>query len=71
MGGLLAADQLSPGRPHILEVDYPSDVPQTLGISIVEPNAAGALTPIGLDSGVDVPAEAIGGRARRDGSGTA
>ena len=32
-----------PGRPHILEVDYPSDVPQTLGISIVEPNAAGAM----------------------------
>ena len=31
-----------PGRPHILEVDYPSDVSQTLGISIVEPNAAGA-----------------------------
>jgi hypothetical protein len=44
-----------PGRPHVLEVEYPSDVPQTLGISIVEPNAAGALTPIGLDSGLDVP----------------
>jgi len=49
-----------PGRPHILEVDYPSDVPQTLGISIVEPNAAGALTPIGLDSGVDTGADGIG-----------
>ncbi|MBN2578998.1 MAG: family 10 glycosylhydrolase [Pirellulales bacterium] len=44
-----------PGRPHLLEVEYPSDVPQTLGVSIVEPNAAGALAPIGLDSGVDVP----------------
>ncbi len=32
-----------PGRPHILEVEYPSDVPQTLGISILEPNASGAL----------------------------
>jgi hypothetical protein len=42
-----------PGRPHILEVDYPSNVPQTLGISILEPNAAGMLSPIGLDSGVD------------------
>ena len=30
-----------PGRPHVLEVDYPSDVPQTLGLSILEPNAAG------------------------------
>jgi len=42
-----------PGRPHVLEVEYPSDVRQTLGISILEPNAAGALMPIGLDSGVD------------------
>jgi hypothetical protein len=43
-----------PGRPHVLEVDYPSDVPQTMGVSILEPNAAGALVPIGLDSGIDV-----------------
>ncbi len=42
-----------PGRPHVLEIEYPSDVRQTLGISILEPNAAGALMPIGLDSGVD------------------
>jgi hypothetical protein len=44
------------GRPHILEVEYPSDVPQTLGISILEPNAAGGLSPIGQDSGIDVRA---------------
>ena len=31
-----------PGRPHVVEIDYPSDVPQTLGLSILEPNAAGA-----------------------------
>ena len=52
--GSLLADVGPPGRPYVLEVDYPSDVPQTLGISILEPNAAGALVPIGLDSGVDV-----------------
>ena len=52
-----------PGRPYVLEVDYPSDVPQTLGISILEPNAAGALVPIGLDSGVDVTEELPGGEA--------
>ena len=40
-----------PGQPHILEVEYPGDVPQFLGISIIEPNAAGAVLPIGLDSG--------------------
>lgn len=41
-----------PGRPHILEIEYPSDVAQSLGVSLVEPNAAGAVTPIGVDSGV-------------------
>jgi hypothetical protein len=46
------------GRPYVLEVDYPSDVQQTLGLSIVETNAAGTLVPIGLDSGVDVSEEA-------------
>lgn len=48
-----------PGTPHILEIDYPSDVPQTMGISIIEPNAAGAVMPIGLDSGVDVADEIV------------
>jgi hypothetical protein len=49
-----------PGEPHVLEVEYPSDVPQTLGISIIEPNAAGAVFPIGLDSGVDLAEEVTG-----------
>jgi len=43
-----------PGYPHILEVEYPSDVEQTLGISILEVNAAGAVLPVGVDSGIDV-----------------
>ena len=47
----------NPGQPHILEIEYPSDVPQTLGISLIEPNAAGAVMPIGLDSGVYVSDE--------------
>jgi hypothetical protein len=47
-----------PGRPYVLEVEYPSDVPQTLGLSIIETNAAGAAAPIGLDSGIDVSDEA-------------
>ena len=53
-----------PGEPHVLEVDYPSDVPQTLGISIVEPNAAGTVLPVGLDSGVYVQDEAAEGAPR-------
>ena len=44
---------LRPGEPHVLEIEYPSDVPQTLGVSIVEANAAGAVIPVGLDSGMD------------------
>ncbi|MHC4181296.1 MAG: family 10 glycosylhydrolase, partial [Planctomycetota bacterium] len=49
-----------PGRPHVLEVEYPSDVPQTMGISVLEPNAAGALMPIGLDSGIDATRAVLG-----------
>lgn len=45
------------GAVHVLEVEYPSDVPQTMGISILEPNAAGEVAPIGLDSGLYVADE--------------
>lgn len=51
---------LRPGEPHVLEVEYPSDVPQTLAISIIEPNAAGAVIPVGLDSGIDQAEEVTG-----------
>jgi hypothetical protein len=43
------------GMPHILEVTFPSDLPQTLQVSIVEPNSAGEVTPISVDTGIDVP----------------
>ena len=52
----------TPGRLHMLEIDYPSDLEQTLGVSLVEPNAAGQVVPIGLDSGIDVRAPAVGHR---------
>jgi hypothetical protein len=52
------------GKPHLLEVEYPSDAAQALGISIVEPNAAGTVAPIGLDSGVYVADEGADGAAR-------
>ncbi|MFV2066608.1 MAG: family 10 glycosylhydrolase [Pirellulales bacterium] len=42
------------GRAHLLEVEYPAGVAQDLGISIVEPNAAGLVAPAGIDSGVYV-----------------
>lgn len=43
------------GQPHFIEVEFPADAPQILGISILEPNAAGRLVPIGLDSGLFTP----------------
>jgi hypothetical protein len=52
------------GEPHILEIEFPSDLPQSLAISIVEPNAAGVVTPLGLDSGIDVDSPAPGRTAQ-------
>lgn len=49
-----------PGRPHILEIEYPSNVSQTLGVSVLEPNAAGVMMPLGMDSSVDNTADALG-----------
>lgn len=52
------------GAPHVVEIDYPSDVPQIMGLSIIEPNAAGDVMPIGLDSGVYLPNEAAADQPR-------
>lgn len=43
------------GAPHQVEVEFPSDYPQTVGLSIMEPNAAGVASPPYLDSGFNVP----------------
>lgn len=43
------------GKPHIIEIEYPAQLPQTLGVSVLEPNTAGIVTSIGLDAGFDVP----------------
>ena len=45
----------NPGVPHMLEIAYPGDVPQHLGIHIVEPNAACVVSPLAVDSGVYLP----------------
>ncbi|MDO4570605.1 MAG: family 10 glycosylhydrolase [Planctomycetia bacterium] len=47
------------GMPHILEVEYPAHQEQTLGVSVVEANPAGAVVPMGLDSGINVPKSAL------------
>lgn len=52
-----------PGRAHVLEVEFPRNQPQHLGISIVEPNAAGDVAPVGFDSGVHLGHEALAEKA--------
>ncbi len=42
------------GQPHVLEIEYPNDINQTMGISIVEPDQVGMVVPVGLNSGIDV-----------------
>lgn len=50
-----------PGQPHVLEVEYATRQRQSLGVSIIEPNAAGRVSPIGLHAGVYVDTPASGG----------
>ncbi len=50
-----------PGRPHLFEVSYPSDCPQTFGVSVVEPNETGACQLANLDTGVDQFEEVVSG----------
>ena len=52
-----------PGAPHILEIEYPSNFPQKLGVSVLEPSVAGGLFPTSLDFGFVVGAEPFGDRA--------
>ncbi|MDR1385622.1 MAG: hypothetical protein LBJ67_17500 [Planctomycetaceae bacterium] len=48
-----------PNKPHFLEIDYLSGVPQTLGISIVEPSPVGGFIPSTVDSGLRVEKEIV------------
>jgi hypothetical protein len=41
-------------RPHLVELDYPADLPQGLNIRVIEPGASGAVTPFGPASGLDI-----------------
>ncbi len=41
------------GQPHLLEVQVPRHLSQTLAVSILEPDASGQVPPIGVDSGVE------------------
>lgn len=54
-----------PGEPHWIEVEYPANVAQSLGVSLVEPNAVGSVMPIGLDMGLYVDESEVESTAAR------
>ena len=43
---------MEPGTPHLLEIEWPADRKQTLLVSLIEPNAMGAISPPLMDRGV-------------------
>ena len=45
----------NPGQPHRLVIHAPADSLQSVGVSLLEPNAAGQLMPVGLDTGLLLP----------------
>ena len=50
-----------PGSPHLVEVDFAGDVAQSVGLSVVEPSAAGGTSNVGLDSGFFTATESPAG----------
>ncbi|NMC20884.1 MAG: hypothetical protein GYA33_10745, partial [Thermogutta sp.] len=55
------------GMPHVLEIELPADSEQVMTVSILEPNAAGAIHPPTLDCGVHAGVHGIGAPAASDG----
>jgi len=53
-----------PERPHIVEVEYPSDVRQTLGVCVLEENSAGGTMPLIANLGVNNAEELLAGNAQ-------
>ncbi|MGN1065498.1 MAG: hypothetical protein ACI4QC_08810, partial [Thermoguttaceae bacterium] len=54
------------GIPYILEIEYPANFPQKLGISILEQNALGALFPTAIDVGLTVSKDELADRANNE-----
>ncbi|MEM6329356.1 MAG: hypothetical protein AAF790_03795, partial [Planctomycetota bacterium] len=54
-----------PGRPHVVEVQYPADAPQQLVVTVIDQDGLGAAGPFGASTGVVVgPDEAGAGGLR-------
>lgn len=48
----------TPGKPHVLEIDYPANHEQTLSISIIEPTSSTTAMYTTIDSGIHVAQDA-------------
>ena len=54
-------------RPHLLEFEYPADLPQGLNFRVIEPGSSGVVSPFGPASGLDLThatSQASGGTER-------
>ena len=45
------------GKPHMIEIEFLDDGPLAVGVSVLQPNAAGQVEPFGVDSGISVSGE--------------
>lgn len=52
------------GAAHELELQFAADAEQTFAVSVIEPNAAGKVIPVGLDTAVHVTDDSVRGIAR-------
>ena len=42
------------GKPHIIEVEFLDEGPMAVGVSVLQPDAAGQVEPFGIDSGISI-----------------
>ena len=55
-----------PGKPHLLEIEYPTSFPQKLAVSILEQGVSGALLPTSQDFGIVVDDNPLSDRASKE-----
>lgn len=56
---------LEMGKPHIVEIDYPTDRPTALGISVLDQSPQGQVALRGADSGIQIPDSVAVGKSEQ------
>jgi len=56
----------TPGAPHILEIEYPVNFPQKLGVSIIEPGPSGGIFPSSFDTGFITSVDSLSDRGSNE-----